>query len=364
MNISIEDIIVQFFGSISLIVGHEANYQAALQHHLTRHVRGDVLREHSDNRAGKGGIDVVVRDEKTKEVSMAFEIKGGAQNINNALTNTFNKGGYCSDYKKLEKLNTTTSCWMIAIDALELGRGLPYPTQLEAVETARGYGVGFAYYALGETSATVVHPDGRLMHPTVEPSSGAGTSFERVRSFITSSETIYDQLKIDGYRFGKEADVVGSLYSGLLQHGCSPSQISLETYFGFAPGGEMQERPDICIYEPSIRGHFNLYPNGNNRDSYDQTKLENLRCLIEVKKDSSFKACEKDLDKIMVWREQISRSRRQYDLDTYSTDYAFLAVDQRPKGLSSEMISRLKGKAESNEIIFHHLHSPVALTGM
>ena len=163
-----------------------------------------------------------------------------------------------------------------------------------------------------------------------------------------------------------QADIVGALYSALVNKGCSARQLSLETYFGFAPGSRMQQRPDLCIYEPTIDGRFNLYPYGNRNMSNNAVKLSNIRAFIEVKGSKALasksdnaliKNYISDLEKISQWKVAMGDSARTHDV-RFNCDYLFIAIDHRQKSLPVDALNVLHESARESEVIAHYLHIP------
>jgi hypothetical protein len=364
----INHVFQKLFCSIGSVVGHEANYQVALQHQLSLSTADDVLREHIDVRTGRGGIDVVVRKSESLQLVMAFEIKGGAHGDRNALHDTFGPDGFCSDFDRLVKLKSSdTKCWMVAIDALELGRGLSYRSMKGAIELAQERGIGFAYYALGEDRATVVDPEGTLHQLDISGFQKPGTAYSDLEPLIIDSCYLSRALDLSGRFYEKEADIVGRLYSQLRKAKCASSQVSLETYFGFAPNAGMHERPDLCLYEPPIEGRFNLYPQGNTSLSNDKIKLESLRCMIEVKGSLTLrKSWDKtllkkymaDIDKMKNWRNRIESVKREYQLKGQQVEYVFVAVDHREERLSEALLNELLEAARGSGVLCQYIHNP------
>jgi len=148
----IEQALVRFFSTCNRIVGSEANYQALLASELEKDYPGQVRREHKLAATGRGGIDVAVL-RPDGDPQAVFELKGGAYNNRNALRDVFNEGGVCRDRDtdKLAKVSISPDLrWLVAVDAVELGRSLSYTKQVRVREEAEIRGVSFAYYAHGD----------------------------------------------------------------------------------------------------------------------------------------------------------------------------------------------------------------------
>lgn len=356
----------QFFSMVDGVVGNEANYQAALAHCLASHFDRAVHREFVDKRTGRGGIDVVIYSSSKQGISHAFEIKGGAYGDRNALNDTFDSSGYCKDFDKLAKLEPSLcQCWMLAIDALELGRGLSPKAVQGAAEHARARKIGFAYYAIGEDSAEITFPDGRTKRISVIDNSNQSVSYKSIRPALIQNDLFGSLLDAPCDGYAKEADVVSALYSALLNKGCSTRQISLETYFGFAPGSRMQQRPDLCIYEPVINGRFNLYPHGDRNRSNDSSKLDNIRAFIEIKGSKTLasksdnalmKIYAGDLEKVAQWKVAIDEAAKKHGVRIYC-DYLFIAIDHRKKSLPVDAESLLQANARKHGVVAHYIHT-------
>lgn len=368
----IDDVLPGLAVSSRGVVGHEANYQAMLCKVLTDVFGSRVYLEYHyhliDGREpGKDCIDLVLCREDDDDVVAAFEIKGGAYGDRNALEDTFDDDGYCRDMDRLATLQESgVSAWMIAIDANELG-GLSWRKLSGAIDHVLRRGLGFFYFRQDRGSYTVVTPDGekRTGQISNEPYKGAESAIALER---LAPRSLRNDLSDQRLVFRKEADVVATLYRKLVDAGLSESQMSLETYFGFAPGGGMHQRPDLCIYESAVEGHFNLYPRGDRRKSYDPLKLRNLRVVIEVKgglslvrkKDSALaKIYERDIEKLSKWKGIIERQKHALHIDAPGEIRAILiAVDLRPNAMAQEVqdeLHRVAGKT----ILFTYIHLPI-----
>ena len=130
----------------------------------------------------------------------------------------------------------------------------------------------------------------------------------------------------------------------------------------------MQQRPDICIYEPRIYGRFILYPKGDSKQSNDHLKLQSVRCVIEEKgglplakksEKAIIKSYESDLTKLKEWKELITQQKRRLQITSPNIDYMFVAVDVRPTGLSPQLIDEINEKAAKKGIVFNYMHFPI-----
>lgn len=351
----------EFFASTTNIVGHEFNYQALLTHFLKKYFPDFlVVREYSQKELFSGSIDVAVLIPSSMSPRYVFEIKGGAYASRNALRDTFSKGGYCKDYDKLEAVSSNCcESWMVAIDALELGRGIGPQKLNQVVYECENRELGLAYYGSGDRFGTVVARG--EMKETISLI-GSYCSDDSISTNSVLNKLHSDVINKDvllGKFVGKEADIVGHIYSKLLDMRLSPKQVALDAYFGFAPrNGQALQRPDISIFESDVDGHFNLYPNGDTTRSYDSLKLKTLRCLIEIKGGGALNGYLKDLQKLNEWRQRVSDSALGKSIDLQHINYIFVAVDQRRKGLSTSQQEDLYHNADRNSVNAYYFHLP------
>ncbi|PLY13785.1 MAG: hypothetical protein C0631_13300 [Sedimenticola sp.] len=365
-NKAIERALNQFFTKANGIVGSEANYQVLLAVELEKEYPGKVRREHRMAETGRGGVDVVVLSEEGEALA-AFELKGGAYNSRNALQDVFTEDGNCQDMNKLSKLKVVPAHrWLVAVDAIELGRSLSYRKQIRAAETAGSYNVSFAYHGHGDKTFLLAPSGGRVRYPeigTMQPEI-SGKSIDL--STLITRQGVERDLIAASQSIQLEADIVTIIYRSLLAQGYSAKQIALETYFNFAPGN-MHQRPDICLFAPGVDGHFNLYPEGNTSRSYDSLKLSMLKLLVEVKggrpllgkKDSTLQNIyRKDIEKLNQWKVVINGAAQRLSLDIPDTAFLFIGVDLRPYPIHHDVLATISGIANENNICFHYVHSP------
>lgn len=365
----IEVALVRFFSACDGIVGTEANYQVLLAAELEKEFPGEVRREYKIASAGHGGIDVVVvlPDGSPRAI---FEIKGGAYSSRNALQDVFGPGGYCSDMGKLQKVAIDhRNRWLVAVDAIELGRSLSYKRRVLAEEEAGNHRVCFAYFAHGDESCILATPDQRVRYVAIDDEAINDDTDVRVnmQDWLFNEVLGNDLMRMRG-SLHNEADIVGAMYRSLLENGYSPRQLATETYFGFAPG-DMHQRPDLCVFNPQIDGHFNLHPEGDTTRTreYDRLKVSTLLTMIEVKggkalkrrRDATLlKTYSGDIEKLSRWRSIVEQAGRGYGLDASTIDFVFIGVDTRPTPISQELITELIINAKSKGVVVRYVYLP------
>ena len=365
-NKIIEKALGQFFYKCDGVVGAEANYQAMLASELEDVFPGRVRRERKLAQTGRGGVDVIVLGME-ENPDYVFELKGGAYNSRNALQDVFSPAGVCQDMQKLSKLSIAPDRrWLVAVDAVELGRSLSYRQQCNAVEAAAMSGVGFAYFGHGDESFLLAQPGNKVRYPSVcSHRRQAGRSVDL--DALLNRGVLERALRSASPSVVLEADVVSVIYRSLSETGYSTSQIALETYFGFAPGA-MQQRPDICLFEPPIDGHFNLYPRGNVAESYDTLKLASLRLMVEVKggvpllrrKDSTLSQIYRaDIEKLGRWRSIVRKAATVRSVSELDVTYLVIGADMRTTPLSEDTIASISVSAQGHGVQFMYVHMPV-----
>lgn len=367
---AITQALVRFFAACNGIVGHEANYQVMLAMELERDHPGRVRREYSVASAGRGGIDVLVLDSEGRPWAL-FEVKGGAYNNRSALTDEFHKS-IPKDMATLAKVDVASSRrWVVAVDALEeFGRSLPFNKQQVLKDGARASSVSFAYYGHGDKTCMIVAGDERTRYPVVPRSAGPGQHVDACDLFsVTGLTGLFAPARES---LEREADVVATLYRHILGLGYSQHQVATETYFGFAPkknGSRMQERPDLCLFDPEVQGHFNLYPKGDTSRSYDPLKFAACRVMAEFKGGATLGRMRDptlmdkyrpDIEKLGNW--QRIMKRQQYDRDPKlpPVDFVFVAVDLRAHPLAPRLCDELSGEAQRQCVRFVYVHLPKA----
>jgi hypothetical protein len=358
-----EQALISFFSASDRIVGSEANYQVLLACALEEHFPGLVRREHKIPGSGVGAIDLVVLNTHSSPLAV-FEIKGGAWNERNSLKDSFTAGGSCTDMRKIEKIPLEPLMrWIVAVDAVELGQSLNYRLQTRTTEETSARGLNFAYHAHGSSSCIIAHagrPATYARVPPLPPSNRHPPTVEE----LFGQQQLQSVLGPCHRSLATEHDVVTCIYRNLVSVGFSRKQIGLETYFGFAPG-RMAEKPDMCIFDPNIDGHFNLYPNGDRTRSYDDLKLESIQLMIEFKggttllksgKKSLMKHYLADIEKLSKWRNLLRAEGARRGISNHALDFMFIGVDLRPTPLDHETIKELTAFATTHHVAMRYVH--------
>jgi hypothetical protein len=363
---AVQHIFGDFFSQCDSVVGSEANYQVMLAAELERYFPGRVRREHRLKATGRGGVDVVVLD-KDGGLDYAFELKGGAYNSRNALQDVFSTTGNCSDMQRLARIEISPEKrWLVAVDAIELGRSLPYRQQQNAAEAAANAGVSFAYFGHGDQSYLLSRPGAKIRYPSVEAEKrrkGRPVDLDGLLDpGLISSELTEATKAVE-----LEADLVSRIYSALLREGYAADQIALEAYFGFAPG-DMHQRPDLCVFEPEVAGHFNLYPRGNVALSNDALKLETLRVVMEVKGGVPLLRKRNqtltgvylgDIEKLGRWRAIIDHESTKVGISAPDRAFVFIGADLRSVPLDTGNLAMLSAEARRLGVHFSYVHIPI-----
>lgn len=168
----------------------------------------------------------------------------------------------------------------------------------------------------------------------------------------------------EGRLVGSEDVLVSQIYHGLRRAGFGAQQVSLETYYSFATGRtRMQFRPDLSIFAPGVKGHFNLYREGKRTQSNDALKLAQLRALIEVKGSAAtarasdaatVKLFQQDLEKLVMWQDRAAEAAVKLGVKTHF-ESVFVGADLRARALGREALVALEGFAKANGIQFVYL---------
>ena len=163
-----------------------------------------------------------------------------------------------------------------------------------------------------------------------------------------------------------EANYASLLYLHLVKAGYDPGQICTEMYT--ANLVKEGTRPDLVIFDEGIQGRFNYYKDCDKRQPNTQLKLDNLRCVVEIKGGSQqhesglgkyFKddpLC-KSLLNDPVKRKKTQNCALAIDVEKLGMwaghfgdagngrDYVFLAIDMKnPKGFWPDRIRDEFGK--------------------
>jgi hypothetical protein len=365
-DVAIIEVLTRFFGAANGIVGHEANYQILLAMKLEDAFPGRVRRELRTLSTGRGGIDVAVLDSNDR-LWAVFEVKGGAYNTRSALRDEF-RTGIPKDTAALAQVQIPSSRrWIVAVDAVgEFGRSLSQSRQQRINDDANAQGVSFAYHGQGDETCTIAVAGGRLQYPGVLGSVRSGSRLDAGRPF--SLAALSPVLAEQRGSLDREADVVSAVYGHLLSQGYSAQQVATEAYFGFAPKqGRMHERPDLCLFNPAVQGHFNLYRQGDTSRTYDALKFANLRTVVEVKggavlakaRDPSLmKSYGKDIDKLATWRRLVERQPFPRDPQLPPVEFVFVGADLRERPLDPTLADRLSRQATRQGVRFIYVHLP------
>jgi hypothetical protein len=373
MTNDVQKVLPAFFAEAGGVIGAEKTYHALFTHHLfaAGAPLGAVGREVGLN--GRAKVDVVLFDPaargdfaRTDLARVAIEFKGGAYGNRNALRDTVRPGRPIKDLEKLAALpGKPLERWFLSIDLPSLGRALNPDGVVAVSEAAASQGVHFAYYCAGDPTFSLRAPGGPLRSLPV-PAAPAGTSNARnVAPLFAPKGSVHQWLTgQEGRLVGSEDVLVSQIYHGLRRAGFGVQQVSLETYYSFATGrSRMQFRPDLSIFEPGVRGHFNLYREGKRTQSNDALKLAQLRALIEVKGSAATarvsdaataKLFQQDLEKLVMWQERTAQAAGKLGVKT-DFESVFVGADLRARPLGREPRAALEAFAKANGIQFVYL---------
>ncbi|MDP2852180.1 MAG: hypothetical protein Q8O23_02120 [Gallionella sp.] len=355
------ELLASVFADSSAFCGKEDVLHALLYHRLlgAGYSHNRLAREQP---LGNNRVDLVLfgndmtgdfSDTKKKPL-VAIEVKGGAYGDRNALKDTIDASGYCTDMAKLKpEVARGVESWFICVDMPELGRAVsPLKVTLVAEQCAK-HGLAFAYYCQGEATFQVSNSKQKLAtFPIAEAtntSSRAGIEFLFAQNNPKLAALSRKCLSVSGH----EANITALLYDCLRSADFGVSQLSLETYFSFAAksGSRMQDRPDLVVFDADFDGRFNLYKRGNVSMSNDQHKLAHIQAIFEVKGGSSMnkksdnavmKDYLADLKKLKDWRDRAKQARGETRLQT-----VFLGVDGRTKGLAKASVQTLIDESQN-----------------
>lgn len=362
-----ETIFANFFSDVSTICGHEATLQANFMHQLL--LDGlpckSVAREYS---IGGKPVDLVLSAERHDgawgegdAVIVAFEFKGGAYNVRNALRDEIDPDGYCSDMDKLVALRRRgIECWFVCVDMAELGIALsPAARQRVAAQCARR-GIHFAYHAQDQDQCLIARAGSSFVHVALQLARPAAATQARWQDCLPRLTLLLRQASFT------EHTATGLVYHALQQAGLGATRISLETYFSCAKGtGRMQKRPDICVFGDRVAGRFNLYRGGDSSRSNDGIKIGDLQSIIEIKgSDGASRVSEKafaaqiasDIEKLAQWRSLFGASGYLPGGSEFvHPDYVMMVIDNRkiPLGLTS--LEDLHRQAGLHAVNFHYM---------
>lgn len=359
------DLFPRFFADTAHVCGHEKTLHANFMHQLLDDgvPRGCVEREH---RAGTKRIDLVVRAEQhggrwlaSDAVTIAFEFKGGAYNVRNALRGTIDADGYCADMPRLAALRARgIEAWFVCVDMVQLGLALSQRQRLRVAAQCARHGVHFAYYAQGDDRCLIARAGSAPVEVAVARSSFASAGGGRWQDGLAELRAVLDRTGVT------EDTVTGLLYHALKRAGVGSGRLSLETYFNCASAGSrMQQRPDLCVFGNRVGGRFNLYRNGDRGLPNDGIKIADLQALIEVKSRAG--VCNMtaaaftdkvlaDIDKLVWWRGRL-RQTGAASVGAVPPAYVMIAVDADERSLAPAAVDALRRRAEQNAIQFHYV---------
>lgn len=366
----VQKVLPAFFAEAGGVIGAEKTYHALFTHHLfaAGAPLGAVGREVGLN--GRAKVDVVLFDPaargdfaRTDLARLAIEFKGGAYNVRNALRDTVRPGRPIDDLEKLAALpGKSLQRWFLCIDLPSLGRALTAEGVASVAEAAAVKGLHFAYYCAGDPTFFLRAPGGTLRSLPVPGAPAAASNARSVVPLFGPRGSVRQWLTgQEGRLVGSEDVLVSQIYHGLRRAGFGAQQVSLETYYSFATAGtRMQFRPDLSIFAPGVRGHFNLYREGKRTQSNDALKLAQLRALIEVKGSAATarasdaataKLFQKDLEKLVMWQERAAEAAGKLGVKT-DFESVFVGADLRARPLGREPRVALEGFAKANGIQF------------
>jgi len=241
-------------------------------------------------------------------------------------------------------------------------------------------GIGFAYFCQGEETFLIVEPGGVLKEerlPTcVSLATKAGSSRPSdLASRSSLSEVVSGAAgRMADEILGSEDDYAFRLYHALRLTGYTADQLSLETYFGFANtgGSRMQDRPDLCVFDASVCGNFNLYRQGKRSASNDALKVHALRALVEVKgsvstarngQSSFVRSLEADIQKLANWKVTLDAAASNLGICRAGPpDFVLAVFDPDASALSEDVVARLEEQAErvGVDFVYRHLRTAVS----
>jgi hypothetical protein len=393
----IQAALIRFFAKSVGVVGHEANYQVLLASELEHDFPGRVRREHPIESTGGGLVDIVVVDADGAPWA-TFELKGGAHGDRSGLRTAL-KEGLPNDIAKLARTGVAPERrWCVAVDpAQELDSTTLKRGHWKTIEEqARRSNVGFAHYAHGHKTCQILPAGAPARAETIQAAVQAGQRVN-VRDLF-SARGLTAVLAPARESLAREADIVAAVYGHLMKLGYSPRQVATEAYFGFAPrmqrstspasprnlggyamyhltggGSDMPQRPDMCIFEPEVRGRFNLYPKGERPEaydpmkSYDPLKLSFWRLMAEFKGGKTLidtpnaelaRLFRTDIAKLANWRRVAERQDFYRLRHLEPVDFVLVASDLRAQPLDRATLDELEGEAQEKSVRFIYIQLP------
>jgi hypothetical protein len=303
------EVLKSFFSRARNVTGSEETYRALLVYQLRQ--AGiefeDIVAEY---RAVSGRIDLAILDRsKGGEVIISdlIEIKGGAYGNRHALHDELKPGLESRDLRKLEETgDSNTRRWFIALDLSSIRGPVSDEARSWVTHECASRNIGFAYYDFSTLEAEVVSASGKINMPIEDQTPSYRMNHELTK--ILDSDLFWAKVRKgwDSQRLHEQNQVL-RIYEALMLHSIPDYAISLETQFQFAKGNTKNgnNRPDICVFDPTINGKFNLYAQGKSTQSRDALKLSKLQRLIEVKVSPSLSDALDDINKLAKWRSQM-----------------------------------------------------------
>ena len=348
------------FTDADTFVGAEDTIHAQLYHRLLLHGYSskDVAREwrsdgHPYDVAVFAGGDGQFKTTSARP-SAVFEVKGGAYNTRNALHDRITYDGYCDDHAYLAALPADIGeRWFVCVDMRELGRAVRASGQrgsrciADIAQQSSDRGISTAYFCQGENRFYVARPGQSLREIPLHATSMDGSE-SGLFDVLTDPKVLQCLETATTSITGHESNYTAYLYHLLRTRDFSPRQLSLETYFKFAP---RQQRPDLTVYSLDYDGKFNLYPGGDNSRNNDLHKCQHLRGCIEVKAKQATKHYISDIEKLAQWRDVITNyySRREPEM-------IFIAFDTRSRPMPEAELQDLVGTARANAVRLIYLN--------
>ena len=331
----IPEVLKAFFARARNIVGSEETYRAILVHQL-RNVGihcDDIVAEYP---TGSGRIDLAIlsRDQPGESIAHLIEIKGGAYGNRHALHDELKAGLEKKDLKKLKETgDVNTKRWFIALDLSSIKGPIDLEARSWAASECTRRGINFVYYDFFSLFAQIIS-SGRQLVLSVEDQPTNYRMDPEAASVMDSDLFWEKSSKACQSKVLHEQNMVLRIYEALMSHRLPDYAVSLETQFQFAKGRSKngKNRPDICIFDPTINGKFNLYAQGRIAQSRDALKLSKLQRLIEVKVAPTIGDALDDIKKLAGWRAQMQSRANDLGVEMHDqVGFMFVAahVDSR-----------------------------------
>ncbi len=348
------DLLNDTFSDVNRFVGSEDTIHAQLYHNLLQHKVSlqELAREW---RPKKHPYDMAILPNSYGQFkqfndapSVLVEVKGGAYNTRNALHDRITLDGYCEDHKYLNALpDSGVEKWFIVVDMSEMGRailpmkksGTRFLGDLASQSTSRL--INMAYFCQGDDKFYVSRHSSEMSIIPLRQKEDSGIELNLFDT-LTTTKSLKLLRSFTENITGHESNYTAYLYHTLRNSGYSPRQISLETYFKFAP---RQQRPDITVYSSNYDGKFNLYPKGDSSRTNDLHKCQNLRGIVEVKAKQPISSYISDVIKLAEWRKVIVEYH-----SSSQPEMIFIAFDTRHRKAPSQDLEELASVAKDSHI--------------